>query len=42
MNKIKWNIIVSKSIINKLINIENIRLVPGWRVNIAVHSLWHA
>ena len=31
-----------KSLINKLINIENIRLALGWFVNIAFFSLWQA
>ena len=39
MNEMKYN---SKSLINKLINIENIKISPGWLVNIALASLWQA
>ena len=41
-NEIKLNIIVSKNLIETLINIEYIRLAPGWHVNIAIPFLVQA
>ena len=41
MNKIN-EIKVSESLMNILINIENVRLAPGWLVNIDFPFLWLA